>query len=163
MSWPQAAGLQITRNKAKGNRSINIFGRNTSIGITFEPITPGGVLRLPLPADAQRLRIAAGGNAADSAAGAGAQQILISGLNAEGNKAAEIVTTAGATASALTTTAFWRVQEVIVLHIQFTDIVFYAKVSNSTSPCSVSWDGVLTLGIDDVDLNGVTAEDFVLP
>jgi len=272
MAYPLAPGLQITRNKVRGNTSINIFGRNNQVGITFEPITPGGVLQLPEPANAQALRIAAGGNADDAADGPGARQVLISGLDATGRRAAEVVATAGASASSLTETEFWRVQEVIVLSvgtygtgpgptanagditiedaggnvwatvganrgrsqiaaytvpvgyslsildigvssppdgrldvigmargeatqvnglnrsfltffekqdiaeatefllpapigpfIELTDIVFFAKVANSTSPCAVSWDGVLTLGIDDVDLNGVTAEDFVIP
>jgi len=58
---------------------------------------------------ASAVRIKAGGNAADTAAGAGAQSVTIEGLDATGVEASATVATAGALASAATTTTFSRV------------------------------------------------------
>lgn len=273
MSYP-LGGLLISRNKVEGNQAVNLFGRNYGVGTTIEPLTPGGVLRLPTRANAQALRIRAGGNANDTATGTGARTVILSGLDANGNRIAEVLTTAGESASAFTSAVFWRLQEVIVSSVgaydlgttptanagritiedadgnewgrisgspfgrgrsqigaytvptgfslclldiavsgpnngridivgmarandllngtnrsfivffektrisgatEFTlpvpigpfiggtDIVFYAVSSQSPRQAAISCDGILTRGTDLVDLNGVTAEDFVVP
>ena len=55
------------------------------------------------------MRIKAGGNAADDAAGAGAREITIQGIDDSFNEITVAITTAGASASAATTELFWRV------------------------------------------------------
>jgi hypothetical protein len=84
------------------------FGRNTAIGTSYESVSDIGVYRTPQPAAAVQLRIKAGGNAADTANGAGARYVKLWGLNASGNEVTEVIATAGASASAATTNSFIR-------------------------------------------------------
>lgn len=56
------------------------FGDNPAVGTTYEIIESGGGV-YPWPTSAQPVRIRAGGNAADTAGGAGARSILVTGLD----------------------------------------------------------------------------------
>lgn len=93
---------------SSGWRSLKVSGRNTAIEQTYEPVAPNGLYRTPQAANAVSLRIRAGGNAADSVAGAGARQIELYGLDASGQEVTELLTTAGAAQSAATQTKFMR-------------------------------------------------------
>ena len=84
------------------------FGRNIACPTTYVPVSDIGVYRTPQPASAVQLRIKAGGNAADTANGAGARSVKLWGLNASGDEVTEIIATAGASASAATTNSFIR-------------------------------------------------------
>lgn len=84
------------------------FGRNIAVGLNYTPVSDIGVYRTPQPAAATQLRIKAGGNAADTANGAGARSVRLWGLNAAGDEVTEVVATAGASASATTTNSFIR-------------------------------------------------------
>lgn len=61
------------------------------------------------PTAATTVRIKAGGNALDTAAGAGAREVYVQGLDSNGDLAEEAIATAGASASSATSTSFWRV------------------------------------------------------
>ena len=87
------------------------FGRNIACPTTYVPVSDNGVYRTPQPAAATRLRIKAGGNAADTASGAGARSVRLWGLNASGDEIVETLATAGASASALTTNSFIRLYQ----------------------------------------------------
>lgn len=87
------------------------FGRNIACPTTYVPVTDNGFYRTPLANAATPLRIKAGGNAADTAAGAGARSVRLWGLNASGDEIVEIVATAGALASAATTNSFIRLYQ----------------------------------------------------
>lgn len=93
---------------------VRKFGRNALIGATFAPVTTGAIYRMPLPAGATTLRIKAGGNVADTAAGAGAREITLEGLCEQGRFVSETLATAGASASAVTTTTFMRLFRIYV-------------------------------------------------
>lgn len=84
------------------------FGRNISCPTTYVPVTDIGIYRTPQAGAATALRIKAGGNAADTAAGLGARSVRLYGLNALGNEVEEVLATAGASASAATTNTFVR-------------------------------------------------------
>jgi len=60
------------------------------------------------PAAATTLRIKAGGDALDTAAGAGAREVTLQGIDELGNEVTESLATAGASASAVTTNKFIR-------------------------------------------------------
>lgn len=109
MSFPTK--FDIATGSAAGWRSIKVPGRNTEIGQTFEPVAPNGIFRTPQPSGAASLRIRAGGNANDSAAGSGARAVQFYGLDANGLEVTETITTAGASASIATTTQFMRLLE----------------------------------------------------
>ena len=101
MTFP--SGMDIARGLVPGCRSFFRFGRNTAIGATYTPVTRSGHYRTPQAGSATTLRVKAGGNANDTAAGSGARQITLVGLDATGNVITETLATAGASASAATT------------------------------------------------------------
>lgn len=100
--------LQIARGQIVGHSLVNKFGTNNNIGSTMVPITLGGVYRTPQVGGATALRIKAGGNANDTAAGTGAREVTLQGLDETGALVTETLATAGISASALTTTTFLR-------------------------------------------------------
>ena len=112
MSYPTAE--DISRGIVVGARSIHKFGRNAAVGGTYAPVSIGGIYRTPQPATATALRIKSGGNANDTAAGTGAREITIVGLNAAGYEITETLATAGASASQPTQQTFIRLYRAYV-------------------------------------------------
>lgn len=101
--------LAVKQGNVTGSSIVNKFGRNSAVGTSFVPVSIGGLYVRRQPAGASTLRIKAGGNANDTAAGSGAREVTIQGLDANGNLVSEAITTAGASASSNTTTSFMRV------------------------------------------------------
>jgi len=112
MTYPTAE--DISRGIVVGARSIHKFGRNSAVGASYAPVSIGGIYRTPQPANATALRIKAGGNANDTAAGSGAREITVIGLNASGSEITETIATAGASASAATQQTFIRLYRAYV-------------------------------------------------
>lgn len=112
MTFP--SGLDIARGLAPGCAGSFRFGRNTAIGLSFTPVTRSGFYRTPQSTGAVALRVKAGGNANDTAAGSGAREITLVGLNASGDVITEAIATAGASASATTTQSFIRLTSAYV-------------------------------------------------
>ena len=81
---------------------------------TEKSVMPGITTEYPFPATAAAVRIKAGGDVADTAAGTGARTVTVYGLDATYKPVQETITTAGASASALTTQTFLRVNRVEV-------------------------------------------------
>lgn len=106
--------LDISRGLATGIQSIKKFGRNDSLTTTIQPVALGGIYQTPQVASATTLRIKAGGNANDTAAGSGAREITLIGLDENFDEVSETLATAGASASAATTTTFTRVYRAYV-------------------------------------------------
>lgn len=112
MSYPDP--FQIATGNAEGWRSIKVDGRNVAVAQAYVPVSESGFYRTPQVAGATSLRIRAGGNAADTAAGAGAREVEIYGLDANGLEVTERIATAGASASAATSTQFIRLLDASV-------------------------------------------------
>jgi hypothetical protein len=93
--------------------TVSKFGRNLAIanGATAEIWTPGGTRTWLTAADAL---IATSTSGADTAAGAGAQQITVDGLDDNWEEATEVITMNGLGDSTPTTTQFIRVNRVFV-------------------------------------------------
>ena len=106
--------VEVARGNVNGMVGNRKFGRNPSVGTTEEDIWAGGGV-YPWPQAAETLRIAAGGNANDTAAGTGARTVRIEGLDNSMNEITEDLTTAGASASSPTTNTFCRVNRAYVL------------------------------------------------
>ncbi len=86
----------------QGFIKVRRFGRNASVGTSqFDPVW-GATGPYPWPTVAAPIRIKAGGNAADDAAGLGAQNVWVSYLDEAGALTTEQLATAGASASAAT-------------------------------------------------------------
>lgn len=101
-----------SNNKIPGYSTIHKFGSNPSVGTTEAAIVPTGVLNWLTAASAVRVR--AGGNANDTAAGTGAQILTVVGLDQNWANATADISLAGALASSPTTVTFIRVFRVYV-------------------------------------------------
>lgn len=113
---PRAAsfGLEVARGNVGGMSTVHKFGANPAIGTSYVPVSIGGIYRTPTPSNATTLRIKAGGNANDTAAGTGARAVTLQGLDETGAFAEETLATAGASASSATTTTFMRLFRFLV-------------------------------------------------
>lgn len=88
-------------------KKVHKFGKKTTLTGGFTEIWEGGTHTWPTAAAA--VRIQAGGDAADDAAGAGAREITVQGLDENWKEQSETIATAGASASSYTTITFIRV------------------------------------------------------
>ena len=100
-------GVQVARGNILNATVTHRYGL-ANVGTSFVPIADSLAYRTPQAGAATALRIAAGGNAADTAAGAGARSVRLTGLNADGDIITETLATAGASASTATTAQFIR-------------------------------------------------------
>lgn len=114
LTRPSWTWLDVARSNATGLSSIKKFGRNPSVGTSYEPVSLGGIYRTPQSGSATTLRIKAGGNANDTAAGSGAREITIIGTDETFTEVSETLATNGASASSSTTTTFTRVYRAFV-------------------------------------------------
>ena len=85
----------------------HVFGRNATVGTTFEIVAPDGIFRTPQFNTGAPLRIKAG-NVNDAAGGSGARKVLLIGMDDEYNVLTEQLTLAGASASATTIGSYTR-------------------------------------------------------
>jgi hypothetical protein len=95
---------------------VDTWGRNATVGTTREPIiseTLAGVIWQPTAAST--VRVKAGGDANDDAAGSGARTISVEGLDENYDLATDTLTTAGVSASASSTVTFTRVHRAYVM------------------------------------------------
>lgn len=106
--------FEVSKGNVTGHSIVHKFGRNTAVGTTFVPITETGLYQTPQTGSATTLRIKAGGNANDTAAGSGAREVTLVGLDETGAEVTEAVATAGASASSATTTTFMRLYRAYV-------------------------------------------------
>jgi len=102
--------IEVQKGNVAGHSMVHKFGRNDAV--------PNGswahVSLLPFAVanfrqSAVTMRVKAGGNVADTAAGNGAREVTIQGIDSAFAETSEAVATAGAGASAATTASFWRV------------------------------------------------------
>lgn len=102
--------IEVEKGNIAGHSMVHKFGRSISIANgawSHISMTPFSVANFRQSAISMRIK--AGGNGADTAAGAGAREVTIEGIDSNFNELSEAVATAGAGASAATTATFWRV------------------------------------------------------
>ena len=99
----------VAEGKIAGHSLVHKFGKNDSISATWVPMAVGGVYQTPQVAAATALRIKAGGNANDTAAGTGAREITLECMDITGVITTVALATAGASASAATPSTAIRV------------------------------------------------------
>ncbi|MCK5018985.1 MAG: hypothetical protein KAS32_18135 [Candidatus Peribacteraceae bacterium] len=110
--------IEVAKGTVPGHSLYHKFGRNSGV--------PNGSYEGVLQASAQfnwltaatTVRVKAGGNAADTAAGAGAQAVTIEGLDDTGAYATEDIELFGANASSATSASFWRVFRMYVTDLR---------------------------------------------
>lgn len=100
--------IEVQKGNVPGHSLVHKFGRNDAVpNGSWEFVNLLGFTAWPLSA-ATTVRVKAG-NGADTAAGAGAREITIEGIDSNLAELNEAVATAGASASANTSASFWRV------------------------------------------------------
>ncbi len=110
--------LEVSRGLRDGFTAIHKFGENPDVAVSStEDIWFGGGSYAGWITAADEVRIKAGGNAADDSGGAGAQSIVVEGLDGNWADASETIVTNGANVSTKTTTAFFRVFRAYVANV----------------------------------------------
>lgn len=105
---------RIVSGQLAGYSVVHKFGTNHAISVsTFTPVTEGGLYRTPQVSGATALRVKAG-DVADTAAGNGAREVTLIGLDETGAQISETLATAGALASASTSATFIRLFRIFV-------------------------------------------------
>lgn len=100
--------IEVAKGNVAGHSLVHKFGRNDAVpNGAWAAVTQLGTLAFLNGATS--VRIKAGGNVADDAAGAGAREIEVMGIDTTLTQISETITTAGAAASAATSAAFWRI------------------------------------------------------
>lgn len=100
--------IEVQKGNVPGHALVHKFGRNDNVpngswafisllGATAWPVSAAATVRVKL------------GNAADTAAGNGAREITVQGIDSNLAEITEAIATAGASASTVTTALFWRV------------------------------------------------------
>ncbi len=105
--FPLVEGVDLTAGRIAGQSNVHKFGANNAIPTTFTPVVRGGLWQTPQVSGATTLRVKAG-NAADTAAGAGAREVTLVGLDQTGAEITVTVATAGDSASSATSETFLR-------------------------------------------------------
>ena len=98
----------IRRGLVPGASVVHKFGASIDITTSYAPVTTSKVYQTPQVSGATTLRVKAG-NVNDTAAGTGAQEVVIQGLNTDGVEVKEAIATAGTSASSVTTTSWLRI------------------------------------------------------
>lgn len=105
----QEYDVRVAAGRVPGTAALRKFGYNGAIGVTETYVGIVGGAAPYLPTAATAVRIKAGGSANDTAAGTGAQEVYVDGLDANFEPATALIVTAGASASAPTSQTFIRV------------------------------------------------------
>lgn len=104
--------VEVAKGNVPGHSLKSVFGRNPSVpNGSFAFLNLLGFTDWPLSSPTT-VRIKAGGNAADDAAGTGARAVTVTGIqDGDFAEVTETFTTAGAAASAAGSISFWRVHD----------------------------------------------------
>lgn len=117
----EKTGIELAAGRVAGYSAIHKFGMNPACSTSEEDVWgQGGDYQFQTSTSVVRIR--AGGNAADTAAGLGARSIRIEGLDGNFNFQTNLLATNGASASLVSTGAFIRVNRAYVVDIGTTAV-----------------------------------------
>jgi len=104
--------IEVQKGNVPGHSIEHKFGRNGAVAsMIFELISLSSGSPTFLQA-ATAVRVKAGGNANDTAAGTGAQSVTVVGIDDNLVELEENIATAGASASLVTSALFWRIYRI---------------------------------------------------
>lgn len=106
--------IEVARGNVSGASIVHKFGKNNSVGTSFVSVSIGGTYPTPQSGSATTMRIKSGGDANDTAAGSGAREVTLVGIDETGAEVTEAVATAGASASSATSATFMRLYRAFV-------------------------------------------------
>lgn len=105
---------RLSDGNIRGLSAEFIFGRNTDVGTgAFEPVSQGGIFWTPQVGGATTLEVVSD-DANDTAAGSGAREITIVGINASGAVVTDTLATAGTSDSSATSNSYIRLLKAYV-------------------------------------------------
>ncbi|RLE28269.1 MAG: hypothetical protein DRJ65_00130 [Acidobacteria bacterium] len=101
--------LAVRQGLVPGHSLVHKFGRNDAVpNGTWAFVTLIGHTSWPISSPVTA-KIAVGGNAADDAAGAGAREITVQGIDSNLDEISEAIVAAGASGSSSTAASWWRI------------------------------------------------------
>lgn len=106
--------IEVAKGNVSGHALVHKFGRNATVANGVWELISQLSAAVTFRTSASTVRIKAGGNAADTAAGAGAREVTVVGIDDNLAEVTETIATAGASASSATTASFWRVYRAYV-------------------------------------------------
>lgn len=106
--------VEVARGNVSGQSLVHKFGRNDAVASGVWELISQLSAATSFRSSASTVRIKAGGNAADTAAGAGAREITVVGIDDNLAEITETIATAGGSASSATTASFWRIYRAYV-------------------------------------------------
>ena len=86
---------EVAKGNVVGHSLVHKFGKNEAVGSSYEPLALGGIYQTPQVGSATTLRVKAG-DANDTAAGSGAREVTLQGLDETGALVTEALATNGA-------------------------------------------------------------------
>ncbi len=101
--------IEVRKGNVAGHSLMHKFGRNDAVPNGSWAVVSQLNGSAPFLTGATAVRVKAGGNAADDAAGAGGRALTVLGIDTALAEISEAIITAGAAASSPTTAAFWRI------------------------------------------------------
>lgn len=100
---------EVAMGNVPGHSLVHKFGRNLAVpNGSWAFVNTLGLTAWPL-SQVRNVRIKASGNEADTSNGAGARQVTVQGILANGYEGTEVITTAGTSASTATVNQWWRI------------------------------------------------------
>lgn len=113
-NFPDDWHYRLAAQDLPGKEVVFVFGRNTDVGTgTFEPISNAGLYWTP-QANAGDTLYVQSSDANDTAAGSGAREITIVGINASGEIVTDALATNGTSASSATSNTYIRLLKAYV-------------------------------------------------
>lgn len=106
--------LDTSRGVIGGRSGTDVQSRNTNVSTTEVLISRTNTTWTGFLTSATTVRIRSGGNANDTAAGSGAREITVQGLNASFESISETIATNGTSASTSTSASFIRIHKCFV-------------------------------------------------
>ena len=106
--------IEVAKGNVPGHSLVHKFGRNDVVANGVWELVSQLSAATSFRSSASTVRIKAGGNAADTAAGAGAREVTVIGIDSNLAEVTETIATAGALASSATAASFWRVYRAYV-------------------------------------------------
>lgn len=141
--------LEVASGNIPGKSIVHKFGRDPAVGTSFKVISL--VQTYWTPTVGAKLRIKAGGNAADTIDGVGAQQVTIIGLDSTTfEEVTEVIDLAGASASAASSNTYIRFYRA---YVSRSGTYATSTAGSHTADITIETSGGVAVGL-------ITATDF---
>lgn len=102
--------IEVQKGNIPDHAMVHKYGRNDNVASgSWEHISLLPFSTSNFRTSASTVRVKSGGNSNDTAAGSGAREVTIQGIDSNFAEVSETIATAGISASSATTASFWRI------------------------------------------------------